>query len=107
MLKNANVDVISLPGSNTSISLKRVLVWLGQHEISSVLVEGGGRLHTSFLDQRLADKVFISLSPKLIGGEKAPSLFQGRGVKSVKEALQLRKIHTYQIENDIIIEGYV
>ena len=107
LLKKINVDVISLPGSGRRISLKRALVWLGQHEISSVLVEGGGRLHTSFLDQRLADKVFISLSPKLIGGEKAPSLFQGRGVKSVKEALQLRKIHTYQIENDIIIEGYV
>jgi diaminohydroxyphosphoribosylaminopyrimidine deaminase/5-amino-6-(5-phosphoribosylamino)uracil reductase len=106
MLKKANVDVIFLPGSSSSISLKRVLVWLGQHEISSVLVEGGGRLHTSFLDQRLADKVFISLSPKLIGGEKSPSLFQGTGVKFVKDALQLRKIRTYQIENDIILEGY-
>jgi len=105
-LNKRGVEVISLPGSSTSISLKRVLVWLGQHEISSVLVEGGGRLHTSFLDQRLVDKVFISFSPKLIGGEKAPALFQGTGVKSVKDALQLRKVRSYQIENDIILEGY-
>lgn len=109
ILNKRGVDVISLslPGSGTGISLKRVLSWLGQHEISSVLVEGGGRLHTSFLDQRLVDKVFISLSPKLIGGKKAPTLFQGMGVKSVKDALQLNKVRTYQIENDIILEGYL
>jgi len=106
ILNKKGVEVISLSGSSTSISLKNVLTWLGRHEVSSVLIEGGGRLHTSFLDQRLVDKVFISLSPKLIGGEKAPALFQGIGVKSVKNALQLRKVHTYQIENDIILEGY-
>ncbi len=107
ILNKRGVEVISLPGSGTGISLKRVLSWLGQHEISSVLVEGGGRLHTSFLDQRLADKVFISLSPKLIGGKKAPTLFLGMGVKSVKEALQINKVRTFQIENDIILEGYL
>jgi diaminohydroxyphosphoribosylaminopyrimidine deaminase/5-amino-6-(5-phosphoribosylamino)uracil reductase len=106
MLRKVDVDVISVPGSGKHINLKRVLFLLGQHEISSVLVEGGGRLHTSFLDQRLADKIFVSLSPKLIGGEKAPALFKGTGVKSVKDALQLHKVHTYQIENDIILEGY-
>ncbi len=105
-LKKKGVKVISLPGSSPNISLKRILVWLGQHEISSILVEGGGRLHTSFLDQRLADKIFISLSPKLIGGKNAPALFLGRGVKSVKDALQLYKVRFYQIENDIILEGY-
>ncbi len=105
-LKKRGAEVISLPGSSTQISLKRVLFWLGQHEISSVLVEGGGRLHTSFLDQRLADKIFISLSPKLIGGKNAPALFQGRGVKSVQDAIQLHKVRYYQIENDIILEGY-
>jgi diaminohydroxyphosphoribosylaminopyrimidine deaminase/5-amino-6-(5-phosphoribosylamino)uracil reductase len=106
-LNKRGVEVISLPGSSTRISLKRLLVWLGQHEIASVLVEGGGRLHTSFLEQRLADKVFISLSPKFIGGEKAPSLFQGKGVKSIKDALQLHKVRTFQIEDDIILEGYI
>lgn len=106
LLKKAGVEVISLPSSGKHINLKRVLLWLGQHEISSVLVEGGGRMHTSFLDQRLADKIFISLSPKLIGGEKAPAFFKGAGVKSVKDALNLRKVHSYQIENDIILEGY-
>ncbi len=106
ILNKRGVEVISLSGSSTSISLKRVLAWLGKHEISSVLVEGGGHLHTSFLDQKLVDKVFISFSPKFIGGEKAPALFRGIGVKSVKNALQLRKVHTYQIENDIILEGY-
>lgn len=105
-LERKGIEVIALAGSSPRISLKDVLAWCGQNEISSVLVEGGGRLHTSFLDQGLADKVFISLSPKLIGGKNAPALYKGTGVNSVKDSLQLQKVHTFEIENDIIIEGY-
>lgn len=106
-LKKKGVEVITLSDSGTALSLKRVLSWLGQHEISSVLVEGGGRLHTSFLNQRLVDKVFVSISPKLIGGEKAPTFFKGRGIKSITEALKLYKVHTFEIGNDVFFEGYI
>ena len=105
-LKNRGVEVVALSGPQARVDIQRVLSWLGKHEISSLLVEGGGLLHTSFLEKGFADKMFLSISPKLIGGQKAPALYSGRGVKSIEDALRLNKTRTFRIENDIILEGY-
>ncbi len=103
-LQKKGIQVVSLSGRQ--IQLKRVLEWLGEHEITSVLVEGGGILQTSFLEQGFVDKILITISPKLIGGENAHTFFQGEGIQSVKDSLQVRQISSFQIEDDIIIEGY-
>ncbi len=104
-LRKKGAEVIALPSSR--VDVEDVLSWLGQHEVSSVLAEGGSRLMTSILERRLADKLFLTLSPKLIGGRKAPSLFQGEGVERVKDSLQLKRTHSFQIGEDIIMEGYL
>jgi len=104
-LKKKGVEVISLP-SSSEINLKEVLAYLGKMEISSLLVEGGGCLLTSIIEQNLIDKIFLSISPKLIGGEKAPSFLQGEGVEFIKDSLALKRIHYFQIDEDIIVEGY-
>ncbi len=103
-LQRKGVQVI--PFSSRRLDLDKVLSWLGNNEISSVLVEGGGRLLTSLIEGKLADKIFITLSPKLIGGKTAPSLLQGKGADSVKDSLVLKKTRTFQIDEDIIMEGY-
>jgi diaminohydroxyphosphoribosylaminopyrimidine deaminase/5-amino-6-(5-phosphoribosylamino)uracil reductase len=103
-LRKSGVEVVIL--SSSRISLKKALSWLGLHEISSVLVEGGGRLLTSMYEEKLVDKAFVSISPKLIGGVTAPSLLQGKGVNLIKDSLHLKKTHFFQIEEDIIMEGY-
>ena len=82
------------------------LIWLGKNEISSLLVEGGGTLHTALLEKKLVDKMFITLSPKLIGGNNSPSFFHGKGVNFVKDSLGLQKIKILNISDDIIVEGY-
>ena len=104
-LGRSGVEVVML--SSSRIALKKVLSWLGIHEISSVLVEGGGRLLTSMFEEKLVDKAFISLSPKLIGGATAPSFLQGKGVDLVKDSLYLKRTHSFQIDEDIIMEGYL
>jgi len=100
------IRVIRLSGSSSRICLEEVLTWLGKHEISSVLVEGGSRLITSIFEKKLADKIFLMLSPKLIGGKKAPSLFEGNGADRIKDALCLKNIHTCSIGDESVIEGY-
>lgn len=105
-LQKRGVEIVALSRSPSGIDLKEALAWMGQREIASVLVEGGGRLLTSLLEEKLADKLFLTISPKLIGGTKAPSFFQGKGVGLIKDALTLRAARTFQIDGDIIIEGY-
>ena len=95
-----------VPHSDTGLDLKTVLGTLGEKEIASVLVEGGGQTLTALLDGQLIDKVYTTLSPKLIGGDSAPSFYQGQGVETVEQTLRLNRIRTFNIGEDIIVEGY-
>jgi diaminohydroxyphosphoribosylaminopyrimidine deaminase/5-amino-6-(5-phosphoribosylamino)uracil reductase len=105
-LTQNGIQVVSLSPSRTKIDLKRVLEWLGCHEISSVLVEGGSLLLSSMISRKLADKLFLMLSPRLIGGTEAPTIFEGHGAKTIKESLRLKRTRLFAIGRDTIFEGY-
>jgi len=105
-LTKKGIQVIPLSQTGKKIDINRVLSWLGSHEISSVLVEGGSLLFSSILKEKLADKIFLMRSPRLIGGKEAPTIFEGRGVAKVKESLQLKRTRFFSIGNDTICEGY-
>jgi len=105
-LEKRGVEVIALPGPRSRIDLEEVLSWLEKREIASLLVEGGSQLWTSMIEARLADKVFLTFSPKLIGGENAPSFLDGKGAEFIKDSLSLKKMDYFQLDEDMIVEGY-
>jgi len=105
-LQKRGAEVVFLPGHFKTVEPEAVLKILGRREISSLLVEGGGRVITSLMDKRLVDKISLTISPKLIGGLGAPSLFQGEGVRHMEEALRLKRSRCFGIEDDVILEGY-
>jgi riboflavin biosynthesis pyrimidine reductase len=50
--------------------------------------------------------MILTISPILIGGEKAPSFFEGRGIESLKAACRFRKMSHFELDRDLILEGY-
>ncbi len=106
ILREKGIKIISLENTSESLNLPEVLRSLGSREISSVLVEGGSRLHTAFLEQRLADKAFFTISPLLIGGRTSPGLYQGEGALRMKDAMRLRRVRTFSLDEDLVMEGY-
>src|SRR3989338_4061020 len=65
-LKAAGIDVYI--GGKTKVDLKplmRALFTVGKR---SVLIEGGGTLIGSAFDEKLVDRVYAYISPKIIGG---------------------------------------
>jgi diaminohydroxyphosphoribosylaminopyrimidine deaminase/5-amino-6-(5-phosphoribosylamino)uracil reductase len=105
-LSRKGIQVIPLTKAGTKIHLTKVLQWLGNHEIASVLVEGGSQLFSSIFAEKLADKIFLMQSPRLIGGKKAPTIFDGYGVASIGESLRLKRTRLFSIGSDTIFEGY-
>jgi diaminohydroxyphosphoribosylaminopyrimidine deaminase/5-amino-6-(5-phosphoribosylamino)uracil reductase len=105
-LEDRGAEVIRVPDRKGYLSLAAVLKQLGKREITSVLVEGGASLLTSFLEKKLADKAIIFISPLLIGGEKAPTVFEGQGVSRLPRAARLKNIRTFRLNDDLIMEGY-
>jgi diaminohydroxyphosphoribosylaminopyrimidine deaminase/5-amino-6-(5-phosphoribosylamino)uracil reductase len=69
------------------VALDVLAKWLAQEGITSVLVEGGGEVHASFLAADLADELCIYVAPKVVGGP-APSWVGGAGVSEIDLAHQ-------------------
>ena len=65
-LKNLGAEIIF--AGKERIDLKILLKKLGEMEITSILVEGGGKIHFSMLESGLVDKIFAFIAPKIIGG---------------------------------------
>ena len=79
---------------------------LGEKNVSSVLVEGGGTIHAAFLENQLVDKVEIYIAPKLVGGSQAPTFLEGAGVELMRDAVDLENLQITQIGKDFKFTGY-
>ena len=86
-LRRAGVEVKGFRASREQVPLRRVLEWLGGRGFSNLLVEGGGEVLASFVDQGMADEALIFVSPRLIGGALAVSALRGLGAATVQRAL--------------------
>jgi 2,5-diamino-6-(ribosylamino)-4(3H)-pyrimidinone 5'-phosphate reductase len=67
-----------------------VLELLAERGVRRVLVEGGGELNYSFIEAGLIDEIYITVTPRVIGGAKAPTAVDGAGfLKDTQVRLQL------------------
>ncbi len=86
-LGKRGVELLPCRLKGDRLDLGDVLRRLGRRGMTNLLVEGGSRVLTEFLDRRLADEVYAFVAPRLIGGERAPGPFAGRGVDEIAESL--------------------
>ena len=89
------------------VDLKMLLKTLAEREITSILVEGGGKIHFSMLKAGLVDKIYAFIAPKIIGGEKSLTSVEGEGFLKLSEAISLKNVETERLGDDILIKGYV
>jgi diaminohydroxyphosphoribosylaminopyrimidine deaminase/5-amino-6-(5-phosphoribosylamino)uracil reductase len=55
-----------------------------------VLCEGGGKLALSLLEQGLADEFRLHVTPRVLGDNAAPPLFDGRAPLHMDQSLNMR-----------------
>ncbi len=100
-------EILELPSEENQVDLEKLLKALGEREITSVLVEGGGILLGSLFDQGLVDKVVAFIAPIIIGGEKARMAVAGKGVDRVIDAIKLERTSVERFGEDLMLSGYV
>ncbi|WP_240644475.1 bifunctional diaminohydroxyphosphoribosylaminopyrimidine deaminase/5-amino-6-(5-phosphoribosylamino)uracil reductase RibD [Paenibacillus paeoniae] len=105
LLLQAGVDVIAC-GSGPEVDLTYALAELGRREISSILLEGGGKLSGAMLDHELIDKVVLYYATKFIGGAQAPQNIALRGRTFMSEAISLDGVQVEMAGEDICVTGY-
>lgn len=86
------------------LDLQQVLHTLSRIGISSILVEGGGRVIDSFLKQRLYDEMILFTANTLVGGGQSVQIFASG--ERVSRPLVLKKMDVLPLGKGSVIRGF-
>ena len=75
---------------------------LAQMNIGSLMVEGGAGILQSFLSERLADQIVVTISPRFVGG--VPALARG-GTARAGSLPRIRNVRHQSLGGDLIVWG--
>jgi riboflavin biosynthesis pyrimidine reductase len=81
------------------IDLFALMKLLADKQINSVMVEGGAKVITSFIDARLVDQFVITIAPKLLGGLQVIENSRLTG----SHCLKLRHVEYEYLGKDLIL----
>lgn len=94
-------------GDGPQVDLTLAMRQLGEREIGSILLEGGGKLSGAMLERRLLDKLVLMFAPKIIGGgQAAPMNITFDGFAKMDEAITLDRLKVEQFGPDVCLTGY-
>lgn len=105
-LKEAGIQIIGTEGAH-GVNLVELMKKLGGQNIDSILLEGGGTLNASALEDGIVNKVYAYIAGKLIGGMDARSPVEGMGIDRMVDAITLQNVEIEKLGDDFCIVGYV
>jgi diaminohydroxyphosphoribosylaminopyrimidine deaminase / 5-amino-6-(5-phosphoribosylamino)uracil reductase len=107
----AGAEVLVCPDApaasgEAGVDLAFIAKSLGERGVLELLVEGGPRLHASFWEAGLADRLVWYLAPLVIGGDGAPGLLPAAGARTLTAARAVRIETVDRLGPDLRIVGY-
>jgi diaminohydroxyphosphoribosylaminopyrimidine deaminase/5-amino-6-(5-phosphoribosylamino)uracil reductase len=101
------VEVLTLPATPAGVALPELLDALGRRGVTSLLVEGGARVHAAFFAAGLVHKVLAYIAPVIIGGAAAPGPVAGAGAPALAAAPRLTRPALERLGPDLLLTAYV
>ena len=86
-------------------ALESVLKRLGERGVQHLLVEGGGKLFTCFVEAGAVDRFLLFVAPVLLGGSRAPGFFGGLGADRPDEGISVEMVRTARCGCDLLVEA--
>ncbi|MBU0579978.1 MAG: bifunctional diaminohydroxyphosphoribosylaminopyrimidine deaminase/5-amino-6-(5-phosphoribosylamino)uracil reductase RibD [Candidatus Margulisbacteria bacterium] len=106
-IRNKGVEVVVVKTSPQSqVSLKEAVRYLAKRQITSILIEGGSEVAASAIKNKLVDKLYYFIAPKLIGGRTAVPTIGDLGINKLKQAYNIKDLSVEKIGEDLLVQGY-
>lgn len=103
-LEALGAAVLPLPAGPTGgVSLPALLDALAARGVGALMVEGGARLITALLRERLADRLTITVAPKILGA--GIDAIGDLGLARLADAYQLQSVTFTLYGADLVIDG--
>jgi diaminohydroxyphosphoribosylaminopyrimidine deaminase/5-amino-6-(5-phosphoribosylamino)uracil reductase len=106
VLRERGIEVIIVATDlQGGVDLGRLLSTLGERDTTSILVEGGSRVITSFIRCNLVDRLVVIVAPKILG--KGLESIGDLDIENINQALSLSFEKTYRLGNDFVVEAKI
>jgi len=87
-------------GGGKRVNLRKAMRVLGEIKVASVMVEGGSSIATSFLNEKLVDKIIVAIAPKIFG-QGVPLVHEG-----LKRQIVQERTRVHVLGDNAVFEGY-
>lgn len=105
LLKRAGKEIWFVRRSGGGgIYLRDFLRRAASEGITSILVEGGRKIYSSFLRIRLVDKVYLFIAPKFLGN--GIPLLEKLDIERVEDSWQLKDLSLKKVDSDTLVIAY-
>ncbi|MCB9778873.1 MAG: bifunctional diaminohydroxyphosphoribosylaminopyrimidine deaminase/5-amino-6-(5-phosphoribosylamino)uracil reductase RibD [Alphaproteobacteria bacterium] len=94
-------DIVRVPRGPDGLDLRAALAELVRRDVHALLVEGGGRVHRSFLDAGLVDRLHLFVAPKVLAGGAG---WIGGAPYGLAEAPGFRVVGMARVGDDVHLE---
>jgi diaminohydroxyphosphoribosylaminopyrimidine deaminase / 5-amino-6-(5-phosphoribosylamino)uracil reductase len=108
-LLKLGIRVEQLPAANWEghPDMAAVVRFLGEMEITSLMIEGGAMVNAAALSAGIVDKVFLYYAPRILGGTASVPFAGGAGFASINEAANVKSTRLHHFGEDFAVEGYL
>jgi diaminohydroxyphosphoribosylaminopyrimidine deaminase / 5-amino-6-(5-phosphoribosylamino)uracil reductase len=106
-IERTGAQVLICPDRNGKVDMAYLMKALGAMDIESVMIEGGSKVAFSALEEGIVDRITAFVSPKILGGEAAPTPVGGRGIERMEDSIGLMDLEVKKLGADILIDGRV
>jgi len=102
-IRQTGAEILAFGGTAGSSNLHFLLEQLAQRGCQQLLVEGGGRLISSFLKENLADEIVVYIAPKILGG--AGGVGMTESIIELADRVELQNVEAKLIDGDVRLSG--
>jgi len=98
-----NVKIIKA-GRGKQVDIEKLLPLLFNNGIKSILLEGGGTLNWSFIENDLVDEIRLTIAPWIVGGQDATSLVEGEGFEKMIQGPRYELVDVNHRDDYVILK---
>jgi diaminohydroxyphosphoribosylaminopyrimidine deaminase/5-amino-6-(5-phosphoribosylamino)uracil reductase len=103
----AHVEIIETEFTNGLFHTKQLNKSLLEKNICEVLIEGGGKLNASMINEKLVDEINVFIAPSLLIDNQAINAFSAESIQLMDQKTALKLIETTILEEDVLLRYHL